>query len=132
MEKIKRFIFEKKQLFIISGSMLILIAAIIIFITITKKENANRQVFIEKVMSLCTEVKAQFKEESEKGNVIHYFSNSINGIRFQKDNLKYCALVDDTGNIYSLEATDGRYYVKTDEKSHSNKVRRSSYKKYES
>ena len=131
MEKIKRFIFEKKQLFIISGSMLILIAAIIIFITITKKENANRQVFIEKVMSLCTEVKAQFKEESEKGNVIHYFSNSINGIRFQKDNLKYCALVDDTGNIYSLEATDGRYYVKTDEKNHSNKVRRSSYKKFE-
>ncbi len=131
MEKVKRFISEKKQVFVIGGGLIILIVAIILFIIISKKENANRQVFIGKVMSLCTEIKEQYKKELEKGNNIHYFSNSIHGIRFQKDNLKYCALVDESGNIYSLEATDGRYFVKTDEKNNSNKVKRSSYKKFE-
>ncbi len=130
MEKVKRSK-DNKQLMVILGGMIFVIITIILFIIFARKENQNRQDFIAKVKDLCGEIKEQYDEAYEKGEVIHYFSNSVKGIRFQKDKLKYCAIVDNNGIITSLEATDDHYYVKTDEKNNTTSVRRSSYEKFE-
>ena len=131
MEKVKGSGKDNKQILIIGVGMLALIITVILFVVISKKENKNRQAFIDKVMNLCAEIKMQYEEAHKNGENIHYFSNAVKGIRFQKDKLKYCAIVDDDGTIVSIEATDDHYYVRTDEKKKSNKVRRSSYEKFE-
>lgn len=110
--------------------MLIFILVVVFFILFVKNENIRRKQFVKKVQDLYTSIVEQYNVALSNGNKIYYFSNSINGIRFQKDNLKYCAVFNDEGKITSIEATDGRYFTKTENPDETSKINWGSYESF--
>ncbi len=110
--------------------MLIFILVIVFFMLFVKSENVKRKIFVKKVQELYSSIVEQYNKSLSNGEKIYYFSNSINGIRFQKDNLKYCAIFNDEGKITSIEATDGRYFIKTDNPDETSKINWGSYESF--
>ncbi len=130
MKKVKGFIKSHKQLSIIGFSMLIFVCVLVAFIIFVKNENRRRKEFVKKVQDLYAEIVKQYDQALSEGEKLYYFSNSINGIRFQKDNLKYCAIFNEEGKITSIEATDDRYFIKTEKPDESSKINLGSYEKF--